>query len=152
MTPNTFTQRGVPGARPVSARESRLGNGSAMACLGPVIVTGRQFTKHCVDVKSKRSGGGGAYTRLMPRLWNETIEAHRREVREATLDATAELVAKHGLRCRRSPSRRASDGRRCTSISKTSNRFWSPGTSAKSHVTLNSSRTFATRPTTLARS
>jgi AcrR family transcriptional regulator len=98
MTPNTFTHRGVPVARPVSARESRLGNGSAMACLGPVIVTGRQFTKHCVDVKSKRSGGGGAYTRLMPRLWNETIEAHRREVREATLDATAELVAKHGLR------------------------------------------------------
>jgi AcrR family transcriptional regulator len=38
------------------------------------------------------------YTRLMPRLWNETIEAHRREVREATLDATAGLVAKHGLR------------------------------------------------------
>jgi AcrR family transcriptional regulator len=34
----------------------------------------------------------------MPRLWNETIEAHRREVREATLDATAELVASHGLR------------------------------------------------------
>jgi AcrR family transcriptional regulator len=34
----------------------------------------------------------------MPKLWNETIEAHRREVREATLDATAALVAKHGLR------------------------------------------------------
>jgi AcrR family transcriptional regulator len=38
------------------------------------------------------------YTRQMPRLWNETIEAHRREVREATLDATAALVAEHGLR------------------------------------------------------
>jgi hypothetical protein len=58
MTPNTFTQRGVPVARPASARESRLGSGSAMACLGPVIVTGRQFTKHGVDVKSKRSGRG----------------------------------------------------------------------------------------------
>ncbi len=34
----------------------------------------------------------------MPKLWNETIEAHRREVREATLDTTAALVAKHGLR------------------------------------------------------
>ncbi len=34
----------------------------------------------------------------MPKLWNETIEAHRREVRHATLDATAALVAKHGLR------------------------------------------------------
>src|SRR3954467_8651396 len=33
----------------------------------------------------------------MPRLWNETIEAHRRAVRDATLDATAALVAGHGL-------------------------------------------------------
>jgi AcrR family transcriptional regulator len=34
----------------------------------------------------------------MPKLWNQTIEAHRAAVREATLDATAALVAKHGLR------------------------------------------------------
>jgi AcrR family transcriptional regulator len=34
----------------------------------------------------------------VPRLWNETIEAHRRAVRDATLDTTATLVAKHGLR------------------------------------------------------
>ncbi len=34
----------------------------------------------------------------MPKLWNETIAAHRREVREAIQDATAELVAEHGLR------------------------------------------------------
>jgi len=34
----------------------------------------------------------------MPKLWNETIEAHRREVRDATLHTTAALVAKHGLR------------------------------------------------------
>lgn len=33
----------------------------------------------------------------MPKLWNETIDAHRRAVREATLDAVAALVAKHGL-------------------------------------------------------
>ncbi len=33
----------------------------------------------------------------MPKLWNETIEAHRRAVRDATLDATAALVAAHGL-------------------------------------------------------
>ena len=33
----------------------------------------------------------------MPRLWNETIEAHRRAVRDATLDTTATLVAEHGL-------------------------------------------------------
>jgi len=34
----------------------------------------------------------------MPKLWDETIETHRRAVREATLDTTAVLVAEHGLR------------------------------------------------------
>ena len=33
----------------------------------------------------------------MPRLWDETIEAHRAAVRDATLDTTAALVAHHGL-------------------------------------------------------
>jgi AcrR family transcriptional regulator len=34
----------------------------------------------------------------VPKLWNETIEAHRRDVRDAILDSTAALVAEHGLR------------------------------------------------------
>jgi len=34
----------------------------------------------------------------MPKLWTETIETHRREVREAIVDTTAALVAEHGLR------------------------------------------------------
>lgn len=34
----------------------------------------------------------------MPKLWNETVEAHRRAVHEAILDATAALVAERGLR------------------------------------------------------
>ncbi|HEU5331587.1 MAG TPA: TetR/AcrR family transcriptional regulator [Actinocrinis sp.] len=33
----------------------------------------------------------------MPKIWNETIAAHRDAVRDATLDATAALVAEHGL-------------------------------------------------------
>ncbi|MGY1682425.1 TetR/AcrR family transcriptional regulator [Geodermatophilus sp. SYSU D01176] len=33
----------------------------------------------------------------MPRLWTETIADHRHAVRDAVLDATAELVAEHGL-------------------------------------------------------
>jgi AcrR family transcriptional regulator len=33
----------------------------------------------------------------VPRLWTETIEAHRREVRDAIMDSTAALVATHGL-------------------------------------------------------
>ena len=43
------------------------------------------------------SPGRLAYDEAVPRLWNDTIEAHRREVREAILDATAALVAQHGL-------------------------------------------------------
>jgi AcrR family transcriptional regulator len=38
------------------------------------------------------------YAWLMPRLWEQTIEAHRREVRDAILDTTAALVAEQGLR------------------------------------------------------
>jgi AcrR family transcriptional regulator len=38
------------------------------------------------------------YTGVVPKLWNETIEAHRRAVRDAILDTTAALVAEHGLR------------------------------------------------------
>lgn len=32
----------------------------------------------------------------MPKLWNDTIEAHRAAVRDATLDAAAALVDEHG--------------------------------------------------------
>ncbi|MFC3386060.1 TetR/AcrR family transcriptional regulator [Couchioplanes azureus] len=34
---------------------------------------------------------------MAPRLWNDTIEAHRRAVRDATLDAAQRLVAERGL-------------------------------------------------------
>jgi AcrR family transcriptional regulator len=34
----------------------------------------------------------------VPRLWSKTIDAHRREVRDAILNTTAALVAEHGLR------------------------------------------------------
>jgi AcrR family transcriptional regulator len=34
----------------------------------------------------------------VPKLWSETIDAHRRAVRDSALDTTAALVAKHGLR------------------------------------------------------
>ena len=35
---------------------------------------------------------------MVPKLWDDTIEAHRRSVRQAILDTTAALVAEHGLR------------------------------------------------------
>jgi AcrR family transcriptional regulator len=34
---------------------------------------------------------------VVPKLWTETIDEHRRAVRDAALDATAALVAEHGL-------------------------------------------------------
>ena len=37
------------------------------------------------------------YTGRVPRLWNDTIQAHRAAVRDAILDTTAALVATHGL-------------------------------------------------------
>jgi AcrR family transcriptional regulator len=43
------------------------------------------------------SSRGSAYTSGVPKLWTQTIEGHRREVRDAILDTTAALVAEHGL-------------------------------------------------------
>jgi AcrR family transcriptional regulator len=37
------------------------------------------------------------YTGGVPRLWTQTIQAHRNQVRDAILDTTAALVATHGL-------------------------------------------------------
>jgi AcrR family transcriptional regulator len=37
------------------------------------------------------------YYAVVPKLWNETIEAHRSAVRDAILETTTELVAEHGL-------------------------------------------------------
>jgi AcrR family transcriptional regulator len=37
------------------------------------------------------------YGPCMPKLWTDTIEAHKRSVRDAALDATASLVLRRGL-------------------------------------------------------
>jgi AcrR family transcriptional regulator len=37
------------------------------------------------------------YASVVPRLWDDTIQAHRHQVRDAILDTTAALVAEHGL-------------------------------------------------------
>lgn len=41
---------------------------------------------------------GTLYAWTVPKLWNETIEEHRRAVRTAVLEATVALVAEQGLR------------------------------------------------------
>ena len=38
------------------------------------------------------------YAAGVPKLWSETIETHRNQVRDAVLETTAALVAQHGLR------------------------------------------------------
>jgi AcrR family transcriptional regulator len=39
-----------------------------------------------------------SYPGVIPKLWHQTIQAHRREVRDAILETAATLVAKRGLR------------------------------------------------------
>jgi AcrR family transcriptional regulator len=51
---------------------------------------------HC-QIKASRKRGPEAYSSFVPRLWTQTIESHRREVHDAIIDATAVLVAEHGL-------------------------------------------------------
>jgi AcrR family transcriptional regulator len=55
-----------------------------------------QFTRHSVIVNAGCRDLVVTYTAVVPSLWNETIEAHRREVRDAILDTTAALVSEHG--------------------------------------------------------
>lgn len=75
--PETFTQRGAPGYGCFSMKVS--------------------FTIQSVSVNSKCIRRRGLYTDGVPRLWNDTVEAHRREVRDAILHTTAALASKHGL-------------------------------------------------------
>jgi AcrR family transcriptional regulator len=58
----------------------------------------RDFTRHDVAVNSLCLYVDAAYALRVPKLWNQTIDEHRRAVRDATLDTTAALVAEHGLR------------------------------------------------------
>jgi AcrR family transcriptional regulator len=59
---------------------------------------GNSLSRQYVDIKSECIDIVVMYTEVVPKLWNETIEAHRRAVRDAILDTTAALVAEHGLR------------------------------------------------------
>src|SRR5262249_57716328 len=55
------------------------------------------LSRHYVVVKSDRPYLDAMYTAVVPKLWTETIEEHRRAVRDAALDTTAALVAAQGL-------------------------------------------------------
>jgi AcrR family transcriptional regulator len=55
------------------------------------------FSIHSVSVKPAVLNLSIVYATGMPKIWSQTIEAHRDAVREATIAATAALVAEHGL-------------------------------------------------------
>ncbi len=59
---------------------------------------GVSLSKQYVSVKTQCIEIGVMYTTGVPRLWNETIEAHRAAVREAILETTWALAAEGGLR------------------------------------------------------
>ena len=85
--PNTFTP-----ARGACGRSTGVGKGRRIS-------HDREFTRQFVYCQFLMYCLGSArIVRAMPKLWNQTIETHRQEVREAILDAAAALVTEHGLR------------------------------------------------------
>src|SRR5687767_12640605 len=67
----------------------------ARGCLG--FHSGKSLSRQYVYIKSHCLAPCVSYTSFVPKLWNETIEAHRQAVQEAILDTTAALVEEHGL-------------------------------------------------------
>jgi AcrR family transcriptional regulator len=65
--------------------------------VAPALVTAAALSIHIVSVNAHCIVTVVAYTGAVPKLWNETIDAHRQAVRDATLDTTAALVAERGL-------------------------------------------------------
>jgi AcrR family transcriptional regulator len=75
-----------------------VSSGSRVLVWRPVLRDNLSLSIHTVINQSNLYGDTYvAYAEQVPKLWNETIEAHRRAVRDATLDTTAALVAEHGL-------------------------------------------------------
>src|ERR1700722_17651458 len=55
------------------------------------------LSRHTVSINTWCLHQVNLYCSRVPKLWDDTIEAHREAVREATLETTAALVAQHGL-------------------------------------------------------
>ncbi len=71
---------------------------SSCVAVEAYIYNGCSLYRQYVSIKSECLDIVGMYTEVVPRLWNETIETHRRAVREAILETTGALVAEQGLR------------------------------------------------------
>jgi AcrR family transcriptional regulator len=96
MIADTFTQRGlVWGSMSGERRGSAMGVSSAVGC--PDLHDGGSLQDTMTMSISDVPRIVVMYTWSMPRLWTDTIAAHRHQVRDAILDTTAALVAEHGL-------------------------------------------------------
>jgi AcrR family transcriptional regulator len=103
MIPDSFTHRGVPGYEGNSSTTSSLG---CLATNSDHIVRAYRDTASGSNQRVSRIAASSRtwtaealarYAGPMPKLWTETIEAHRAAVREATLETTAALIAERGL-------------------------------------------------------
>ena len=74
-----------------AVRES--GVSTSFLSLGGLTIGGVYETYCLCQINMSRS----RYDPPVPRLWNDTIDEHRREVREAILETTMALVSEHGL-------------------------------------------------------
>ena len=62
-----------------------------------VVVSGPFYRDTVSSSTSICSSRLNVYCKRVPKLWTETIDAHRTAVRDAALDAMAALVSEHGL-------------------------------------------------------
>ena len=77
----------------------------------------------------------------VPRLWTETIETHRREVRDAIVETAGRLAISHGLlsvTMSQIAEETGSAEPRSTSTFPMSRRYWPSGMSVMSQVTFRS--------------
>lgn len=92
-----------PGWAGEPVRRSRIGPGGRKVFHAALLVGGSgrptppQVTIQSVAVNAQCPFIANPYTPRVPRLWNDTIEAHRHQVRDAILDTTAALAAERGL-------------------------------------------------------
>jgi AcrR family transcriptional regulator len=78
--------------------EQRHGHGAALGRRHGSRVYETLCLRQERNVSTRSASSPIGYAVLVPRLWNQTIQAHRHQVRDAILDTTAALVAEHGLR------------------------------------------------------
>ena len=82
----------------IGRRASHVGLLSSGVVAEAFLNDGNNLSIHYVYVNTVCIDIAVTYTGVVPKLWSETIEAHRRAVRDAILETTWALVAEHGLR------------------------------------------------------